>query len=63
MFWHVGHRATGAPKKSFREFRSRLPFFGHSLSKRLIRPFSKGFIVIGKSVFSMASSFILSPFY
>jgi len=51
----VGHRETGSPKKSFREFRSKFPSVGHSLSKWSIRDLSRGLIVAENNAFSMAS--------
>ena len=51
----VGHRETGSPKKSFREFRSKFPSLGHSLSKQLIMDLSRGLIVAENKAFSKAS--------
>lgn len=63
MCLHVGHRETGSPRKSFREFRSKLPSLGHSLSKRLIKDLSKGLMVTENKAFSTASICMPNHFY
>ena len=55
MCRHVEQRGTGSPKKSFNEFKRRLPSFGQFLSIELINGLSMGFIVMENNAFSNVS--------